>query len=38
MQPETVDQSDTQFDSVDFSLKCGDHVVSLINLLCKMNQ
>ncbi|KAG2574315.1 DNA replication ATP-dependent helicase/nuclease JHS1-like isoform X2 [Panicum virgatum] len=27
MQPDTIDQSDTQFDSLDFSLKCGDPVV-----------
>ena len=33
MQPETADQLDTQFDTLDFSLKGGDPVVSLIHLL-----
>jgi hypothetical protein len=33
MQSETADQLDTQFDSLDFSLKIGDPVVSLIHLL-----
>jgi hypothetical protein len=33
MQPETADQLDAQFDSLDISLKGGDPVVSLIHLL-----
>lgn len=33
MQPETADQLDAQFDSIDFSLKVGDLVVSLVHLL-----
>lgn len=33
MQPETADQLDAQFESLDFSLKGGDPVVSLIHLL-----
>jgi DNA replication ATP-dependent helicase Dna2 len=33
MPPETIDQSNAQFDSLDFSLKCGDPVVSPIHFM-----